>query len=591
MDRAPYAHHERRTLLDRMKRLCLALVSLLVPTLPRVAHAQADAGSHDASARAAPVDRAAEVLRRGPLHVPPIRVAGGYGRSSGRLLVLGSPQHARAAWWVSDDLREEVSPIASWPSAVRVVDGERSSIFLTVESIESFGRPAAQRFVIPILPTSPMRGTYLDIYDTTTVGATSASAIPRDRALWESGGILCGTARACRNIARHRARRPVTFEALELSEPLRRRSMTLAPAEYNALIQRAYCESAPFFHLRDEPLDEHIVPVEHQTIAAAVLRCEEHAVGMGDTAQIVGWIAKGSPLVQATPTPPRVVAPLRAATARTQLWMRENSIGTTRFLGEAPLVAGSASTTISVVVAGQSVHVLLSDGVAVRDNVLYEWGAASTATHARFADVDGDGLTDVLLHGRSLIGGRPTPTGSILYFVREPGVRLRGDLERDYATQSLLVTDAPDEALRRAMAYSPATIDPSDALRFVDSRPIRAFAAAAERASMRYSPNPPSARAALAAIRARMSPTAQLFYSCASPTYWTAPQRVDEPDADEYDTLARALSNARSRDFLCQPRRAACVLPAGDRPSVVLTFVPSPRGPLIDRIVLTDTAD
>ncbi|MBL8682182.1 MAG: hypothetical protein JNK05_23650 [Myxococcales bacterium] len=580
-----------------MKRLCLALVSLLVPTLPLVAHAQADAGSLDASARAAPVDRAAEVLRRGPLHVPPIRVARGYGHSAGRVLVLGSPQHARAAWWVPDELREPVTRLQSWPTAVRVVaqpDRREDQELLLVESIASFGRAGGSRFVVPLLVERPISSTYLPLFQTALVGRTDLvdgreSSVRQG--LWETFGTMVGTSHTCRNIARHRTRVPVTVEALRTSEPLARVPLTFEPAEYNALLRQAYCESRASMvpdGLRNEA---NVVQVDHPTIAAVVLSGEGPFTVSAERSTIVGWIAKGPALVQSSPSAPRIVAPLRAPSARTQLWMRESTLGAARTLGEAPLLATASPMTISVVVADDAVHVLLSDGVAVRDNVLYERGAASTATHARFADVDGDGLTDVLVHGRSLIGGRPTPTGSILYFVREPGVRMYGDLERDYATQSLLVTDDPDDAVRRAMAYSPTTIDPSEALRFVDSRPIRAFAAAVDRASMRYSPNPPNARAALAAIRARMSPTAQLFYSCASPTYWTAPQRVDEPDADEYDTLARTLSNARSRDFLCQPRRAACVLPAGDRPSVVLTFVPSPRGPLIDRIVLTDTAD
>lgn len=595
MERARDAHHERRTLLDPMKMLWISLLTSVVHALPLVANAQVDGGSLDASARAATVDRAAEVLRRGTLHVPPIRLAPPFCTVAGRMLILGSPQHARAAWWVPDDSRRPVSRIESWPTAVRVVaqsNRREEQGLLLVESIASFGRAGGSRFVVPLASARPISSTYLSLSETYLVGLTDLSLDrPTDvpRALWSTNGPLVGAARTCRNIARLQARVPVTVVALRSSEPLERVPVTFEPAEYNALLRQAYCDARAPMAFEGALNESNVQQVDHPTIAAVVLSGEGPFTVSPERSTIVGWIAKGPVLVQSTPSPPRVVAPLRAPSARTQLWMRESTLGVARSLGEAPLLATASPMTISVVVADDSVHVLLSDGVAVRDNVLREWGAESQLTQVRFADFDGDGVTDVLLHGRGIASGRPTPAGAIVYLVREPGVGLHGDLERDYATQSLLVTDDADEALRRAMAYPPTTFDPAAALRFVDSAPMRAFNAAVWRATMR-SVTPPSARAALAAIRARMSPTARLFFTIASPTCWTAPEPVEERDADEYETLARTLSNASSRSFVCQPRRGVCMLPGQDRPKVVLTFVPSPQGPLIDRIVLTDAA-
>ncbi len=395
--------------------------------------------------------------------------------------MLGSPTQARAAWWVPDEERREVQPLAAWPLAARVVEN-REDGFL-VESLPSFGRSGGRQFVIPSVFATRLGATYLSVDDTWSVGETNfdmARSIAA-RPLWESAGILCGTERRCARINRERTRRPVSFEALVAGEPLERRAMTLAPAEYNALIERVYCSHMPI-PPSTEPSDERVVPIEDARFAAAVLTCAS-AYGEDGDARIVGWIAKGAPIVTATPSAPHVVAALPEASPRVRLWMRENVVAPARWLGEAPL-ASSPGVTVSVVVAGERVFALIADANAVRASRLSDWHGGTLPWQVRFADFDGDGLTDVLLHGRLTRGPR-SYVGGVVYLAREPGAGLFGDFERDYGTQPLLGTDSPDEAVQRALAYQPAEFDRRTALAFLDSAPLRALRAAAERKRLR----------------------------------------------------------------------------------------------------------
>jgi hypothetical protein len=505
---------------------------------------------------------------------------------AGSLVVLGSPTHARGAWWIPDEERREVQPLASWPLAARVVENRQDGF--VVESLPSFGRSGGRRFVVPSVFATPLGATYLsDIYtssvgETTLAPARSTAARP----LWNSAGVLCGTERRCARINRERTRRPVSFEALVAGEPLERRAMTLAPAEYNALIERVYCSHMPI-PPSTNPSDQRVVPIEDARFAAAVLTCAS-AHGEDGYAQIVGWIAKGAPIVTATPSPPRVVAAMREASQRVRLWMRENVVAPARGLGEAPL-ASSPGVTVSVVVAGEEVFALMADATAVRATVLSDWHDGTLPTQVRFADFDGDGLTDVLLHGR-LTRGPHSYAGGVVYLAREPGAGLFGDFERDYGTQPLLGTDSPDEAVQRALAYRPVEFDRRTALAFLDSAALRALRASADRESRRGFGRALNYRPAIAAIRARRAVGARLVDTSATDALWTTPT-VNTTSVDEWieDFLTRN-EQIRPAYFVCRPSRGYCVSLENRRPEVVFNFAVEPqRGPVLSSITMVDS--
>ncbi len=527
--------------------------------------------------------RLAAVLQRGPLHRPPIRVQADSPEGAGNIVILGSAAHARAAWWVPDNERQAVAPIAHWPSAVRVVEHRRSTFL--VESLPSFGRSGGRRFIVPSVFGEALPGSYASIDATSTVDVTrfDEEAERAARPLWYAGGMLCGTEVRCRNIARERARRPVSFDALVLGEPLERRSMTLTAAEWNALIESVYCGRAAM-PVSSSASDDRVVPVQHEQLAAAVLSCAS-AQGVDGHARIVGWIAKAAPIAvaSASPSSPRVVQGLRAASPRVRLWMNENVSAVAAWLGEAPL-SSAPGVTIAVVVAGDRAYSLLSDATAVRATVLSAWRDSVLPSHVRFADFDGDGLTDLLLFGRVTFGQRSN-TGAAVYLSREPGAGIFGDFERDYGAQVSLATDDPDEALRRALAYRPTEFDPAAALRFLDAPAVRAYRAAVERESRAGMGRAVNPARAVAAIRARLAPGARLEDGDATPSLWSTPV-VNTRSVDEWleDFLTRSES-LRANYVVCRPRRGYCASFGSDAAEFVFTFANDPqRGALLSSI-------
>jgi hypothetical protein len=400
---------------------------------------------------------------RGAPHAQPIALPRDARGQDRWLAFVGPPEVALGAWRVARaaDGTMHAEPVAPWPAGVRVVGGvvEADVPYVMLETLPVLDQPGGLRGVWSDAgpgrspsPASPLA--LADVRDAADLAARLAHP-PAAGSTERTSVALLSTLRAASTSA----------EALT-------RSLASEGADVGTVWQGTFVQrvgrldgegSAP------SPLAERalaIVRAALTTQACGTDACEAwtdtgHAV-IRFAVEGGRWVVRGifedAPVLRGQPSgSPHEVASSPDSTVTSAILAARAGEGA-QVLGEAPL-AGDGSTIGAAVtdLSHDSPVVVVREGAAVRLFPLDAGTVRAEAVDARwdaaFADIDGDGRTDVVVHlvGKRL-GGDPVEWSQA--FLAPPASVQATSLEPDLAT-SLATMGAPDARAAARAAASP----------------------------------------------------------------------------------------------------------------------------------------
>ena len=436
-----------------------------------------EAGPTAEAALAWPDAIASAMTPRGGPHAPPVPLpADGQGRSRW-LAFVGPRDSAEAAWRVAraGDGTIELEPVDRWPVGVKVGGAvvEGGVAYVLLETSATLDQPAGMHGVWIEGRGSPFEGAPLalgDVKDLADLGERVKHPPPVGSSDRNAVALLA------------------TLRAAGASAAMLSRSIATEGVDLGVGWQSTFVQ--PSSHMdadaaASSPLADRVLAVVRDAItthACGTDRCEAwgdhgHAVVRFEV-QGGRWVIRGvvedAPLARATPgsSPPKTVD--AAPDSRTtDLALRARARDVKRILGEAPLAASGGTIgvgltdlapdvpSVAVREAG-CVRVLGVDAGAVRAD------AAEATWSAAFADVDGDGRTDVALHmdGKRADGSQMAWTQ--VFLAPSPSVQAPASLGADPAS-ALAVMDATDAAAaaRAAVATPPRPVSHDDACRLL----------------------------------------------------------------------------------------------------------------------------
>jgi hypothetical protein len=412
----------------------------------------------------------------GAPHVQPVALAAdGRGRSRW-LAFVGTREVAWGAWRVAigQDGVAEVEPVSSWPSGVRVVGAvaEGAIAYVLLESVGVLDQPAGLRAVWIDAAAGPSRFetsplALADIRTTAELAARIKRAPPTDDA--DPGGPLAAlraasasTATLATSVAREGADVRLVWQSL-FTQPIGRLDADGAGSSFLA--------TSVVGAMRDSLA----------TQACTADACEGWSDGVRTIVRFVRqdgrWavrsVIEDAQAARSAPgaSLPRAVA-RTADTSETEVLLRARARRIDQLLGQAPLTAdggtiGVAMTDLSpgapvvAVREGHAARIFAIDAAAVRaEGPDAKWEAA-------FADVDGDGRTDVVLRWSEAGPGGTSVAWTQAFIAPPPSVQA-SVLAPDLAS-ALVLMDAPDldAAVRAATSMPPKGVARDEACRLL----------------------------------------------------------------------------------------------------------------------------
>jgi hypothetical protein len=486
------------------------------------------------------------MLGRGNPHAQPLALPRDERGRERWLAFVGTRGVAIGAWRVTLDPGgdSQIEAVERWPTGVRVLGGlvEGGATYVLLESVGVLDQPAG------------LRGAWID-------SGTRASAFDASpMALSDVHDLTELAARVSRPPAAGSAERNAvallsTLRAASASTVMLGRAVAAEGAQIGRVWQSTFVqqlgpldgEAASTSPLAEQALG--IVRAALTTQACGADSCESWTDAGRAVVRFAvqggRWVVRA--LLEDAPLPrgPVVVAPGLVpsnpdATATASL-LRARARQVKEVLGEAPLTAGGGTIGVALTDLTPDAPVMaLQEGAAARVFPLDAGSVRAEAVEARwdvaFADVDGDGRTDVVVH---MTGKRPdaSPVTWTQVFLAPAASVQATSVEADLAT-SLATMDADDAA----SAAKAATSLPAGAVSRDEA--CRLLSAASTPAGFRR----------VAAAGARIL----LFDEPGMPTWHPKVVPAAKIDADDVRGLG-----AHCADLECSPTRPYCFWVSG----------------------------
>ncbi len=389
---------------------------------------------------------------RGDPHAQPLALPRDARGRDRWLVFAGTTDVAVGAWRVAraPTGEVEVEPVERWPTGVRVLGGvvDAGVAYVLLESVAVLDQPAGLRgvWIDGGSRASPFDGSPMGLADVTDAAALAARvAHPPPVGSTERTAVALLS----------------TLRAAGASAPMLARALAAEGADVGVAWQSTFLQrigrldgegTAPS-PLADRALA--IVRAAATTQACGADSCEAwtdtgHAIvrfAVQGGRWVVRALIEDAPLTRAPATgAPRAVPPA-ADTASTEALLRARARDVKQLLGEAPLTASGGTIGVGLTDLTPDAPVLaLREGNAARvfpiDAGTVRAEAAEAHWDAAFADVDGDGRTDVVVR---MTGKRPdgSPVAWTQAFLAPPASVQATAVEADLVT-SLATMDAAD---------------------------------------------------------------------------------------------------------------------------------------------------
>jgi hypothetical protein len=386
----------------------------------------------------------------GEPHAQPIALSRDERGRSRWLAFAGTREVAWGAWRVAvgEDGTAEVEPVEHWPVGVRVLGGvvESAAVYVLLESVAVLDQPAGLRatWIDSVGSPSPFDGSPMALADVHDIAELAARVklpppVERDPAslLASLRAASASTATLAGALAAEGADVRVAWQSL-----------------FTQRIGRLDGDGAAA-----SPLTGAVLAVMRDALATqacAFDACEAWTDGgravvrfaRQDGRWTIRSVIEDAPVTRPSmpPKPPQAV-PADADVTETASLLRGRAREVRQVLGQAPLASGGGIIGVGLTdFAPDAPVVALREGSAVRVFTI-EAGAVRAATEdarweAAFADVDGDGRTDVIVRLRGT-GGGGLPLAWTEAFIAPPPSVQASSLEPDMAS-ALALMDAPD---------------------------------------------------------------------------------------------------------------------------------------------------
>jgi hypothetical protein len=368
------------------------------------------------------------------------------------LAVVGTPDEALGAFRVARgaDGAYLGEPVADWPTAVRVIGGVREGgiTYVLLETIAALDQPGG------------LRGVWIDggarrsPFETSPLALGGTKDID-DLAARVKQPSLLGTAE------RNAVSLVATLKAASVSPGALARSLAADGVDVSDVWQSMFVQQVG--HLDGQgaapsALTDRVLAVVRsalETQACGVDACEAwtdagHAVVrfiVQGGRWVIRWILEDARVhpASATSSPRRAVDPSAEGEATNAL-LRARAREVVRVVGEAPLTSTGGSIGVGLTDAAPDAPIIaVREGAASRTFVVDQIAARKPWTDekwdAAFADVDGDGRTDVVLRIAGTRAGAATAWTQI-FLAPPPSVQAR-TLTPDLAS-AFAIMDAPD---------------------------------------------------------------------------------------------------------------------------------------------------
>jgi hypothetical protein len=431
----------------------------------RAPRAEADAGP--ASPPGWPAPLAAVLARHGAPHGEAISLGHDSGGRDLWLGFVGTDEVALGAWRVTlaSDGKAQVEPVARWPTGVRVLGGvERSGVaYVLMESLAVLDQPAglrgvwtglADRAAAPPTDASPLA--FDDVTEVADIAARLDSMPPPAASLERNAGTLLETLRAA----------SASPQALVRELPKEGADLQTA---WQTVFVRTVAHIGAGGGAPDKEVADRALGLVRDVLGTQACGLDECEAWTDKGRSVVRfesrdgrWMIR-SLIEDATVTPAaagrtparEVESSPDADATRALLEMRVNDVR--QILGQAPLDAEGDTIGVALTDASpDSPSLALREGLAGR---VFGLDVGPVRAHvqdatwdASFADVDGDGRTDVALHMR---GSRAdgTPLAWTQVFLAPPPSVQSSSVEPDLAS-AFAVMDAPDARSAARIAAS-----------------------------------------------------------------------------------------------------------------------------------------
>ncbi|APR76407.1 Hypothetical protein A7982_01754 [Minicystis rosea] len=345
-----------------------------------------------------PRDPLAALRARGSFHTEPIHVVAEERVPEQWIVMLGSPAAARAAWRVRREGPPE--PLRGWPDGVRVLGARRAhdAVYVLIETLAVLGQPAGLRAAVRV-PLAPEVGTL----EGAPLGRTLPAVDVRDLSALDAR--LAAPSHPADGSA-----------AVELAERLLRDAKSVIPSGglvYGRHWQRTFLEPR-------ERIDAGVLARRPETkrIVEALRALDPSAPDALEGGLVFTRSEAGREVIDAfydlaEPAPPRDdarrVVSGYAVTAESMALFREQIPGELVPIAEAAW-GERGSVSIAADPEQHTALAMFREGDFVHVSQLHERPTGASLVEAErftaaFADVDGDGRTDVVLRGDG--GDRP----------------------------------------------------------------------------------------------------------------------------------------------------------------------------------------
>jgi hypothetical protein len=426
---------------------------------------------------AATADPFASVRARGALHGDPIKLPAA-GKFPDRWLVfVGSSDVARAGWLFTPGV-DQLAPVDGWPVGTKVIGSVvRDSVaYLLLETVKMFDQPAGLRavwfegFGTPSPFTALAQRAFDGVHDLDELerrieaGPPPAKKSPPD-------GALVATLRAASKSEAGLASALASSGADVVDvwqEAFRQTVETLDPTKVSASPRASKLVDFMRQAIKDDDCDGVVCETTTANGHATIQFVEEGA----------RWKIREI-AIDVVPPPPTLAGAPHAvdpstATDATDHALREHVSTVKTILGEAPL---GASGTIGVALTDYEAKgpaIVIADGDYSRVFPLGSMDLVASAApdasfEVRFADLDADGRTDVVIRGSGATADGTSVELSEAFLAPVASVEIDEDgLAADHGSElALLGAMTVDSALQAALGVAPRGVARDDACKLM----------------------------------------------------------------------------------------------------------------------------
>jgi hypothetical protein len=369
---------------------------------------------------------------------------------------------AWGAWRVSlaPDGASEIEPVEHWPTGVRVVGGlvEGGVAYVLLESLGVLDQPSGLRaaWIDTRGAHSPFEASPMALSDVREMGELAAR-VKRPRPVESDTATFMGLLRSA------------SASTATLASALAKEGADVRIAWQSLFTQRVGHLDAD--GAASSPLAGAVLAIMREALATQACgaeSCEAWTDGgraivrfvRQDERWVLREIVEDAPLARSglVASAPRAVA-ATADAGETESLLRARAREVRRMLGQAPLASGGGTIGVGLTdLAPDLPAVVVREGSAVRLFVI-DAGAVRTESgeahwDAAFADVDGDGRTDVILRMTGE-GAGGLPVAWTQAFLAPPPSVQASSLEADIASALALMNSPDADSAARAAAALP----------------------------------------------------------------------------------------------------------------------------------------